>query len=238
MDNPGNFSLDSIDSVTVSGLSSGPKLITGSVTIAANKATFDSGTDFDELAVGEKAMTAPVEFVSVFDPTQRKTGPRIPGGTAFLIPEPKPLESPPPKKKQPAPPRPEWSAVELLAREFTRPENRQFARTTVNRIWYVLLGRGLVHPVDLDHSGNPSSHPKLLELLTDEFIAHDYDLKWLIREIVLSRTWQRSSQLPEGALTPAAHRFAVAIERPLMAEQLLASVLQATENSKHFNMQR
>jgi hypothetical protein len=188
-------------------------------------------------AVGEKAMTAPVEFVSVFDPTQRKTGPRIPGGTAFSIPEPKPAPSPPPKKKQPVPPRPEWSAVELLAKEFTRPENRQFARTTVNRVWYVLLGRGLIHPVDLDHSGNPPSHSKLLDLLTDEFIAHDYDLKWLIREIVLSRTWQRSSRLSEGAIAPKPDRFAVAIERPLMAEQLLASVVRATENTKPLTMQ-
>ena len=182
-------------------------------------------------AVGEKAMTLPVEFVSVFDPTQRKTGPRIPGGTAFSIPERKPAESPPPKKKQPVPPRPEWSAVELLAREFTRPENRQFARTTVNRVWYALLGRGLIHPVDLDHSGNPPSHPKLLDLLTDDFIAHDFDLKWLVREIVLSRTWQRSSRLPEGAISPNPDRFAGAIERPLMAEQLLACVVRATENA-------
>lgn len=183
-------------------------------------------------AVGEKAMTAPVEFVSVFDPTQRKTGPRIPGGTAFSIPEPKPSESPPPKKKkQPVPPRPEWSAVELLAGELTRPENRQFARTTVNRVWYALLGRGIVHPVDLDHSGNPPSHPELLDLLTDEFIVHDYNLKWLIREIVFSKTWQRTSRLTDDTDSPAIDRFAVAIERPLMAEQLLASVVRATGNA-------
>jgi hypothetical protein len=181
-------------------------------------------------AVGEKAMTAPVEFVSVFDPTQRKTGPRIPGGTAFSIPEPKPIASPSPKKKPPVPPRPEWSVVELLAREITRPENRQFARTTVNRVWYTLFGRGIVHPVDLDHSGNPPSHPRLLDLLTDEFIEHDYSLKWLIREIVLSKTWQRSSRLIDNTDSPAADRFAVAIERPLMAEQLLASVVRATGN--------
>ena len=182
-------------------------------------------------AVGETAMTMPVEFVSVFDPTQRKTGPRIPGGNAFSIPEPKPAESPAPKKKQPVPPRPEWSAVELLARELTRPENRQFARTTVNRVWYALLGRGIVHPVDLDHSGNPSSHPELLDLLTDEFIAHDYNLKWLIREIVLSKTWQRTSRLIDDTNSPASDRFAVAIERPLMAEQLLSSVVRATGNA-------
>ncbi len=186
-------------------------------------------------AVGEKAMTAPIEFVSVFDPTQRKTGPRIPGGTAFSIPEPKPSESPPPnKKKQPVPPRPEWSAVELLAKEFTRPENRQFARTTVNRVWYALLGRGIVHPVDLDHSDNSPSHPELLDLLTDEFIAHDYNLKWLIREIVLSKTWQRSSRFADDTDSPATDRFAVAIERPLMAEQLLASVVRATGNTTLF----
>lgn len=179
-------------------------------------------------AIGEKAMKAPLEFVSVFDPTQRSTGPRIPGGTAFEIPEAKTPDSSVPKKKQPVPPRPEWSAVELLAREFTRPENRQFARTTVNRIWYVMLGRGLVHPVDLDHSGNPPSHPELLDLLTDEFIAHDFDLKWLMREIALSDTWQRTSRVAEGAKRLKPEKFVVAIERPLMAEQLLASVIQAT----------
>lgn len=182
-------------------------------------------------AVGEKAMTAPVEFVSVFDPTQRKTGPRIPGGTAFSIPKPKPAESSSPKRKQPVPPRPEWSAVELLARELTRPENRQFARTTVNRVWYALLGRGIVHPVDLDHSGNSPSHLELLDQLTDEFIAHDYNLKWLIREIVLSKTWQRTGRLTDDTASPATDRFAVAIERPLMAEQLLASVVRATGNA-------
>lgn len=183
-------------------------------------------------AIGEKAMKAPLEFVSVFDPTQRSTGPRIPGGPAFEIPEAKTTDSALPKKKQPVPPRPEWSAVELLAREFTRPENRQFARTTVNRIWYVMLGRGLVHPVDLDHSGNPPSHPELLDLLTDEFIAHDFDLKWLMREIALSGTWQRTSRVVEGPERLKPEKFAVAIERPLMAEQLLASVIQATGHAE------
>lgn len=183
-------------------------------------------------AIGEKALTAPVEFVSVFDPTQRTTGPRLPGGSSFEIPKPKPAESPAPKKKQPVPPRPEWSAVELLARELTRPDNRQFARTTVNRIWYVMLGRGLVHPVDLDHSGNPPSHPELLDLLTDEFIAHDYDLKWLVREIVLSNTWQRTSRQSAGIDPPKPESFGVSLERPLMAEQLLASVIRATESEE------
>lgn len=189
-------------------------------------------------AIGEKAMTAPLEFVSVFDPTQRRTGPRIPGGQSFEIPEPMPADSSAskaPKKKQPDPPRPEWSAVELLAREFTRLENRQFARTTVNRIWYALLGRGLVHPVDLDHSGNPPSHPELLDLLTDEFIVRGFDLKWLIREIVLSRTWQRTSRTVAGSMPSKPEQFVTAIERPLMAEQLLASVIQATGNAETMN---
>ncbi|MDA0283242.1 MAG: DUF1553 domain-containing protein [Planctomycetota bacterium] len=182
-------------------------------------------------AVGEKAMTAPVEFVSVFDPTKRTTGPRLPGGESFSIPEPKPAESPAPKKKPPTPPRPEWSAVGLLARELTRPDNRQFARTTVNRIWYVMLGRGLVHPVDLDHSRNPPSHPELLDLLTNEFIAHGYDLRWLVREMLLSETWQRSGLLPGNPVATKPGSFAVALERPLMAEQLLSSVLVATGNT-------
>ena len=67
-----------------------------------------------------------------------------------------------------------------------------------NRLWFLLLGRGLVHPLDLHHSDNPPSHPELLDLLAEEFAAHDFDIKWLLREIALSKTYQRSSVMPSG----------------------------------------
>ena len=63
----------------------------------------------------------------------------------------------------------------------------------VNRTWERLLGYGLVTPLDQMHSENPASHPELLELLSQDFIAQGYDLKRLIRTIVLTRTYARSS---------------------------------------------
>ncbi len=69
----------------------------------------------------------------------------------------------------------------------------QFARATVNRIWTSLMGRGLVHPPDNFSRKNPPSHPELLEKLTEEFKTRQYDVKYLIRSIVLSRAYQLSS---------------------------------------------
>ena len=174
-------------------------------------------------AIGEKAMTEPLEFVSVFDPTKKKTGPRVPLGRDFKIPE----GLAPPKNPKDAPPRPEFSAISLIARELTQTGNRQFARNAVNRFWFLLMGRGLVHPLDVHHADNPPSHPKLLERLTDDFIAHKFDLKWLLREIALSKTYQRSSQW-KGEMLPPESSFLVAIEKRLSAEQLTDSILVAT----------
>ena len=178
-------------------------------------------------AIGEKAMTAPLEFVSVFDPTKKKTGPRIPLGKSFEVPEGIVL----PKNPKTAPPRPEFSGVRLIARELTHTENRQFARNAVNRLWFVLLGRGIVHPLDLHHEENAPSHPKLLERLTDDFMAHKFDVKWLLREIALSETYQRSSRLADAsgnAAPPSPSSFLLALESRLSAEQLAESVLIAT----------
>jgi hypothetical protein len=92
-----------------------------------------------------------------------------------------------------------------------------------------MLGRGLVHPLDLQHSENPASHPAVLDLLSDEFVAHQFDIKWLLRELALSRAYQRSSVLSAGLeREPLPEKYVIAIEKPLSTEQLLWSVLQAT----------
>ncbi len=178
-------------------------------------------------AIGEKAMTAKLEFLSVFDPTQASTGPRVPGGREFEIPEPKAVDPKQPKPKTP-PPRPDWSALKVIADELTSRENRQFARNAVNRVWFSLMGRGIVHPLDVHHSANPPSHPELLDTLTDEFVAHDFDVKWLQREIALSEAYQRSSRLPDAATASSPESFLVGIERRLSAEQVMSSLLVAT----------
>jgi hypothetical protein len=86
-----------------------------------------------------------------------------------------------------------------LARWMTAPDNRIFAKATVNRLWAHFFGRGLVNPVDDMHAENAPSHPAILELLADELKKSGYDLKYVIRCITLSQTYQRTSRpLPEN----------------------------------------
>jgi hypothetical protein len=86
-----------------------------------------------------------------------------------------------------------------FAEWMTKPENPWFARATVNRTWWRLMGRGIVRPVDDMHEANEPSHPQLLELLARKFAESGFDLKFLTRAIVLSRAYQRTSQPGEAA---------------------------------------
>ncbi len=176
-----------------------------------------------EKVVGEK-----LSFQSVFSPDDKKlTGPKLPGGTETEIPAVVKGEefAVPPADGLPG--RPKFQPHLLLAEQLTSPDYRPFARTTVNRFWFELMGRGLVHPLDQDHSGNPPSHPELLDRLTDEFLAHQFDVRWLLREIVLSAAYQRSSRLPEGVTEVASTSYRAALPRPLSAEQLAMAVVQS-----------
>ena len=133
-------------------------------------------------------------------------------------------------------PVPKYSRRANLAAAITSPADRRFARTAANRLWSVVMGRGIVHPVDMDHPDNPPSHPELLDLLTDQFVAHKFDVQWLLRELVLSQTYQRSSLrlTPEGQPAPPAEekQFAQASLRPLSPAQFARTVLQATGESE------
>ena len=84
-----------------------------------------------------------------------------------------------------------------LADWMTAPENPYFARAAVNRVWAQFFGIGLVDPVDDMGADNPPSHPELLDDLARAFAAHGYDLKFLIRAIVLSRAYQLTSAAAE-----------------------------------------
>jgi hypothetical protein len=82
-----------------------------------------------------------------------------------------------------------------IAESLTSPENTLTARVFVNRIWHHLFGRGLVAtPDDFGAMGDAPSHPELLDLLAHRFMhEHGWSLKKLIREIVLTRAWQRAT---------------------------------------------
>jgi hypothetical protein len=98
-----------------------------------------------------------------------------------------------------------------------------FARMQVNRIWFHLMGRGLVDPVDDFRATNPASHPELLDALANEFVTHGYDLRHLIRTIAASKTYQLDSE-PNDTNSEDEVNQSHAIARRLTAEQLIDSM--------------
>jgi hypothetical protein len=178
--------------------------------------------------VRERLVTARTEFTSVFGTKGRQqTGPRVPGGKEVMVPAFEKgkewLTPPDPRKRIPGVPR--FSPLAEMAREVTA--SPLFARNLANRLWWAMMGRGLIHPLDLDHTGNPPSHPELLGLLARHLAESKFDVRSLIREIALTDAYQRSSRLPEGGKHDPAG-FRTMLEKRLSAEQMLAATLEAT----------
>lgn len=84
-----------------------------------------------------------------------------------------------------------------LANWLTSTENRYFAPATVNRLWAQMFARGLVHPVEEMHEGNPPSHPAVLNALAELLTESGYDIKTVLRAIALSNAYQRTSRPTE-----------------------------------------
>lgn len=123
-------------------------------------------------------------------------------------------------------PRPDETRRQTLARGVVG--SPLFAKAAVNHAWAQLMGRGIVDPWDDLGALQGTEHPPLLEHLAADLVAHDHDLRHLLRRIVLSSAYQRSSQSePEGAATRT-QAFAQAAVRPMSTAQLLRSLLVAT----------
>ena len=117
-----------------------------------------------------------------------------------------------------------------LATWLTSSENRQFARSQVNRIWFHLMGRGLVNPVDDFRTTNPATHPELLERLTDELIDSGFRIRPLIRTIMQSESYQLQA---DSSADPQS--YAHVSPRRLTAEQLLDAQATALATATKFN---
>ncbi len=152
---------------------------------------------------------------------------RIPGADEKEIDSPDLYLVPPVKEGQKphSPAVPKFSRRAAFAEAVTQ-DNPQLARAFVNRMWVVLMGRGIVQPADQIDSRHPASHPELLDWLTHDFEKSGYDIKRLVRSIVLSRAYQLDSKASTKA--PRPESFARALEKPLSAEQLMHSLLIAT----------
>ena len=180
-------------------------------------------------SIGEKAE-GDVEFTSVFTSETDKTAPR-------MLDAPPVIDPPPGEQLYKVKPAKNVRSVPIysrrlqLAKSITDDANRAFRENIANRMWALMMGRGLVDPVDMWHAQNPPSHPELLNLLADSLLEHDYDLRYLLRELALTDTYQRSSRrdaLDHDSNSNRATGFSVALLKPLSPEQLAFSMMRAT----------
>ncbi len=124
---------------------------------------------------------------------------------------------------------------ELVVAWMRKPENPFFAKAIVNRVWAHYYGRGIIDPPDNLSAFNPATHPELLKELCDGFVRSKYDLRWLHRTILNSRTYQQSSTPAEGGSSDRANYADFAIRR-LPAEVLLDALNTATGTTEKMDM--
>jgi hypothetical protein len=120
-----------------------------------------------------------------------------------------------------------------LADWMTSPENPYVARAFVNRVWANLMGRGLVEPIDDMRETNPATNEPLLQALAQDFIAHGYDMRHLIRSIVSSQAYALAST-SEGANARDLQNYSRAYRKRLSAEVLFDAVCDVTEQPEEF----
>jgi len=149
---------------------------------------------FAELGEGE------VNFKSVFTGFSRdRVLPKLPGGAPVAEPQLAEGERYVVAPAKGARPVPKYSRRAQLAERATSGESQAFNLNLANRLWAMLFGRGIVHPLDMRHSDNPPVDGELLDLLATELVGMKYDLRGFLRELALTRAYGRSSAEPVAA---------------------------------------
>jgi len=121
----------------------------------------------------------------------------------------------------------------VLANWLASPENPYFAQNFVNRIWQHFFGLGIVEPVDDVRVSNPASNPELLAEMAKRFTESNYDFRALVRDICLSKSYQRSTQRNESNETDNLN-FAHQTVRRIKAESMLDIISEVTETKDKF----
>jgi hypothetical protein len=150
--------------------------------------------------------------------TGEKAGPVLPGGLAVDL-------------------APDEDPRVALADWMTAPDNPFFARATANWVWAQLFGRGLAEPADDLSAGNPPVHPELLDALAADFVAHEFDLRHLIRTVATSEAYGLSSS-PVPGNDRDTRLFSHQTPRPLTAHQMADALAQATDTELRFSLAR
>ncbi|MCI0681890.1 MAG: DUF1553 domain-containing protein [Gemmataceae bacterium] len=122
---------------------------------------------------------------------------------------------------------------EALAAWMTSAENPFVPRSVVNRIWYHLMGKGIVDPVDDFRDSNPSANDELLDALAKDFVAKGFDAKHLIRTIMNSRTYQLSAMTNDFNKDDNKY-FSHAVTKLHSAETLFDALCHVTEVPEKF----
>ncbi len=196
-----------------------------------NQSKVAKHTSKNQAFLVEGVAPGKLEFQSVFAPDEKnQVGPRLPGGQEVDVPVFKKGE----EFAQPAadglPGVPKFRPRQMLAAQLASATNRRFVENSVNRFWYLMMGRGLVHPLEMMHADNPASHPELLKVLADEFTAHQFDVKWLLGVLARTRAYQRASLLPVELTMQDAKpgSYQVAHAKGLSPEQTAWSMMRVT----------
>jgi hypothetical protein len=177
--------------------------------------------------VGEQAA-GETTYSSVFTKVSGGTKPRLIGEPEVNEPPGGEWSVPPNPKDKKVLPIPKQSRRALLAEAFREGKNQAFRQNIANRLWALVFGRGLVEPLDLQHSANPPAIPALLDLLSGEIATMKFDMKAFVRELALTDAFQRTLDVPElpAELAQKAAEKAATLET--QAKEL-ASALEAAE---------
>jgi hypothetical protein len=171
--------------------------------LAEGKTTDDKGAEQKlQMYIEKAAGDAP--FESVFNKgVPFRSATRGPGQIELFEPYLAPDERYEPAARPGAfgglPNAPMQSRRSLLAAQL-QASNRDFCENWANRLWALMFGRGLVHPLDMRHFDNPASNPELLKILTDSLIESKFDPSQILRQIALSGTYQRGRRMPLESL--------------------------------------
>ena len=120
----------------------------------------------------------------------------------------------------------------VLAKWMTSKSNEWFQQAYANRMWAYFMGRGIVHPTDDFSPSNKPSNPELLKFLGEELVRGDFDINHLVRTIVASEAYQRTSKMPRDLERPDPSLYAVAPVKPLSVEQSFDALFRATGAEK------
>lgn len=161
-------------------------------------------------ALAAVAADAPLEMHRCDKPLGKKAA------AGFLFPELGAIDAGLPKAKR----------LEQLAALVTHPNNGRFTRTIVNRIWQRLMGRGIVHPVDV--MANQPWSEDLLDYLAVFLVDQDYDLKKLIEHIVTAHAYQSRNVVVAREVPAEDYVFRGPEVKRMTAEQFLDAVWMIT----------